>query len=74
MEFVEIAGLFASASRGEGLGTAFLGYIWQVATVIHGVHCFEDERVTQVVGGVDPQRDTEIIETKGNYIGELIIT
>ena len=64
MEFVDIAGLVAGASRGEGLGNAFLGQIRQVDAILHVVRCFEDENITHVAGGVDPARDMDIIETE----------
>ncbi len=64
IEFVDIAGLVAGASKGEGLGNTFLGHIRQVAALIHVVRCFDDERVTHVEGDVDPRRDIEIIETE----------
>ena len=68
IEFVDIAGLVAGASKGEGLGNTFLGHIRQVSALIHVVRCFDDERVTHVEGDVDPRRDIEIIET------ELLLT
>lgn len=64
IELVDIAGLVAGASKGEGLGNAFLGHVRQVAALIHVVRCFEDESITHVEGGVDPRRDIEIIETE----------
>lgn len=61
-EFVDIAGLVAGASKGEGLGNKFLGHIREVDAVVHVVRCFEDGDVTHVAGSVDPIRDIEIIE------------
>ena len=64
IEFVDIAGLVAGASRGEGLGNTFLAHIRQVEAVIHVVRCFCDDGVAHVEGGIDPSRDIEIIETE----------
>jgi GTP-binding protein YchF len=64
LEFVDIAGLVRGASKGEGLGNQFLANIRQVDAVLHVLRCFEDENVTHVEGGVDPQRDKEIIDTE----------
>jgi ribosome-binding ATPase len=64
IEFVDIAGLVAGASKGEGLGNQFLAHIREVDAVVHVVRCFEDENVTHVAGSVDPARDIEIIETE----------
>ena len=64
IEFVDIAGLVAGASRGEGLGNAFLGRIRQVDAIVHVVRCFEDDNVAHVAGRVDPRRDIEIIDTE----------
>ena len=64
IEFVDIAGLVAGASRGEGLGNAFLGHIRQVDAIVHVVRCFESEGITHVAGKVDPGRDIEIINTE----------
>lgn len=61
-EFVDIAGLVAGASRGEGLGNKFLGHIREVDAIVHVVRCFEDPDVTHVSGSVEPIRDIEIIE------------
>lgn len=61
-EFVDIAGLVAGASRGEGLGNKFLGHIREVDAIVHVVRCFEDGDVTHVSGSVDPVRDIETIE------------
>ncbi len=64
MEFVDIAGLVAGASRGEGLGNKFLAHIRETQAIAHVVRCFEDDDITHVSGGVDPQRDMEVIDTE----------
>lgn len=64
LEFVDIAGLVKGASRGEGLGNKFLANIREVDAIIHVIRCFEDDNITHVEGGVDPIRDTEIVETE----------
>jgi hypothetical protein len=64
LEFVDIAGLVAGASRGEGLGNKFLAHIREVDAVVHLVRCFADEGVVHVAGTIDPLRDSEIIETE----------
>ena len=64
LEFVDIAGLVAGASRGEGLGNQFLGHIREVDAVLHLLRCFEDDDVTHVAGAIDPLRDAEIIDTE----------
>jgi ribosome-binding ATPase len=64
MQFVDIAGLVAGASRGEGLGNKFLANIRETDAVAHVVRCFEDDDVTHVAGSVDPVRDIEIIDTE----------
>ncbi len=64
MEFVDIAGLVAGASRGEGLGNQFLAHIRQVEAVAHVVRCFEDPDVVHVAGRVDPAGDVETIDTE----------
>ena len=66
MEFVDIAGLVAGASQGEGLGNKFLGHIRQVDAIANVVRCFEDENVVHVDGSVDPLRDIEVIQTELN--------
>ena len=63
-EFVDIAGLVRGASKGEGLGNAFLGHIRETDAIVQVVRCFEDADVTHVEGGVDPERDLSIIETE----------
>jgi GTP-binding protein YchF len=64
IEFVDIAGLVAGASKGEGLGNQFLSHIREVDAIVHVVRCFEDENITHVAGSVDPARDVEIINTE----------
>jgi len=64
MEFVDIAGLVAGASKGEGLGNQFLAHIRQVDAIAHVVRCFEDENIVHVSGNIDPLRDREIINTE----------
>jgi ribosome-binding ATPase len=61
-EFVDIAGLVAGASKGEGLGNKFLGHIREVDAIVHVVRCFENGDITHVSGSVDPIRDIETIE------------
>ncbi|MEX0746512.1 MAG: redox-regulated ATPase YchF [Rhodothermales bacterium] len=62
IEFVDIAGLVAGASKGEGLGNQFLAHIREVDAVVHVVRCFDNPNVVHVSGSVDPARDIEIIE------------
>ncbi|WP_285907735.1 redox-regulated ATPase YchF [Pseudodesulfovibrio pelocollis] len=64
VDFVDIAGLVAGASRGEGLGNKFLGTIREARAILHVVRCFEDDDVIHVANSVDPLRDIEIIETE----------
>lgn len=64
MQFVDIAGLVAGASRGEGLGNKFLAHIRETDAIAHIVRCFEDDDVVHVAGRVDPLADIEIIETE----------
>jgi GTP-binding protein YchF len=64
VEFVDIAGLVAGASKGEGLGNQFLGHIRNVDAVVHVVRCFEDPNVTHVTGTVDPVRDHDVVNTE----------
>lgn len=61
IEFVDIAGLVAGASKGEGLGNKFLSHIREVDAIVHVVRCFEDSNIINVNGSVDPLRDIEII-------------
>jgi GTP-binding protein YchF len=64
VEFVDIAGLVAGASRGEGLGNRFLAHIREVDAVAHVVRCFEDDDVVHVAGRIDPVVDIETIDTE----------
>jgi GTP-binding protein YchF len=64
IEFVDIAGLVAGASKGEGLGNQFLANIREVDAIIHVVRCFVDDDVIHNMGSVDPVRDIEIISTE----------
>jgi GTP-binding protein YchF len=64
LEFVDIAGLVAGASRGEGLGNQFLGHIRETEAIAHIVRCFEDEDVVHVAGRIDPISDIEVINTE----------
>ena len=61
IEFVDIAGLVAGASKGEGLGNKFLSHIREVDAIVHVVRCFEDPNIINVNGSVDPLRDIEVI-------------
>lgn len=64
MEFVDIAGLVAGASKGEGLGNKFLANIRETDAIAHVVRCFEDENVIHVEGNIDPRADIETINTE----------
>lgn len=64
IEFVDIAGLVAGASKGEGLGNQFLSHIREVDAIIHIVRCFENDDVVHVTGIVDPKSDIETVETE----------
>jgi len=64
MEFVDIAGLVAGASKGEGLGNQFLANIRETNAIAHVVRCFEDDDVTHVSGKIDPVDDIETINTE----------
>jgi hypothetical protein len=64
MEFVDIAGLVAGASKGEGLGNKFLANIRETDAIAHVVRCFEDENVVHVAGKVSPLDDIEVINTE----------
>jgi GTP-binding protein YchF len=64
IEFVDIAGLVAGASEGEGLGNQFLSHIREVDAIIQVVRCFESEDIHHVAGSVDPVRDIEVINTE----------
>ncbi len=64
VEFVDIAGLVAGASKGEGLGNQFLANIRETDAIAHVVRCFENENVVHVAGRVDPVSDIEVINTE----------
>ena len=64
VEFVDIAGLVAGASKGEGLGNQFLANIRETDAIAHVVRCFEDPNVVHVAGRVDPVSDVETIDTE----------
>ena len=64
MEFVDIAGLVAGASKGEGLGNQFLANIRETDAIAHVVRCFEDENVVHVANTINPRSDIEIINTE----------
>ena len=64
MEFVDIAGLVAGASKGEGLGNQFLANIRETHAIAHVVRCFEDDDITHVSGKISPIDDIEIINTE----------
>ncbi|NOT85031.1 MAG: redox-regulated ATPase YchF [Methylococcaceae bacterium] len=64
IEFVDIAGLVAGASKGEGLGNQFLGNIRETDAIAHVVRCFQDENVIHVAGKIDPIHDIEVINTE----------
>ena len=64
IEFVDIAGLVAGASKGEGLGNQFLANIRETDAIAHVVRCFEDDDVVHVAGKIDPLGDIEIIDTE----------
>ncbi len=61
IEFVDIAGLVAGASKGEGLGNKFLSHIRECDAIVQVVRCFKNEKIINVNDGVDPKRDIEII-------------
>ena len=64
MEFVDIAGLVAGASKGEGLGNKFLAHIRETDAIAQVVRCFENENVIHVAGRVDPLNDIDVINTE----------
>ncbi|MBF7072552.1 redox-regulated ATPase YchF [Glaciecola sp. MH2013] len=64
MEFVDIAGLVAGASKGEGLGNKFLANIRETDAIGHVVRCFDDENIVHVAGKVNPQEDIDVINTE----------
>ena len=64
VEFVDIAGLVAGASKGEGLGNQFLAHIRETDAIAHVVRCFENDDVIHVSGDVNPRADIETINTE----------
>ena len=64
VEFVDIAGLVAGASKGEGLGNQFLSHIRETDAIVNVVRCFEDDNVIHVAGRIDPIDDIEVIQTE----------
>ena len=64
IEFVDIAGLVAGASQGEGLGNKFLGNIREADAIVHVVRCFENDDIVHVSGGIKPLDDIEVINTE----------
>ncbi|MGO9945415.1 MAG: redox-regulated ATPase YchF [Steroidobacteraceae bacterium] len=64
VEFVDIAGLVAGASKGEGLGNKFLAHIREVDAIAHVVRCFENTDIIHVAGKIDPASDIEVIDTE----------
>ena len=64
VEFVDIAGLVAGASKGEGLGNQFLSHIRETDAIVNVVRCFEDDNVIHVAGRIDPIADIEVIQTE----------
>lgn len=64
VDFVDIAGLVAGASKGEGLGNKFLGNIRETQAILHVVRCFDNDDIIHVSNSIDPLRDIEIIETE----------
>jgi GTP-binding protein YchF len=66
IEFVDIAGLVAGASKGEGLGNQFLAHIRETDAIAHVVRCFENDDVVHVAGRIDPGSDIDVIHTELN--------
>lgn len=64
VEFVDIAGIVAGASTGEGLGNKFLAHIRETDAIVHVVRCFEDDNITHVAGQVSPRADIDVINTE----------
>ena len=64
VEFVDIAGLVAGASKGEGLGNQFLAHIRETDAIVNVVRCFVDDNVIHVAGKIDPLDDIEVIQTE----------
>jgi len=73
IEFVDIAGLIKGASKGEGLGNAFLANIRETDAICEVVRCFDDKDIMHVEGSVDPLRDIEIINLELGYADEASI-
>ncbi|MGH8474393.1 MAG: redox-regulated ATPase YchF [Methylococcales bacterium] len=64
VEFVDIAGLVAGASKGEGLGNQFLAHIRETDAIAHVVRCFQDDNVLHVAGAIKPLEDIEVVNTE----------
>src|ERR1700716_3622 len=64
VEFVDIAGLVAGASKGEGLGNQFLAHIRETDAIVNVVRCFDDENVIHVAHKIDPVADVEVVQTE----------
>ena len=64
VEFVDIAGLVAGASKGEGLGNQFLANIRETDAIVHVVRCFSDDNIVHVAGAINPLHDIEVIDTE----------
>jgi len=64
VEFVDIAGLVAGASKGEGLGNKFLAHIREVDAIAHVVRCFENDDIVHVAGKIDPANDIDVVNTE----------
>jgi GTP-binding protein YchF len=64
IEFVDVAGLIAGASQGEGLGNQFLGHIRDVDLLVHVVRCFQSAQCPHPLGGLDPARDVAVVDTE----------
>src|SRR5690625_536695 len=64
MEFVDIAGLVAGASKGEGLGNKFLANIRETDAIAHVVRCFDDDNIIHVDNTIDPAADIEVMNTE----------
>ena len=64
VEFVDIAGLVAGASKGEGLGNQFLAHVRETDAIVNVVRCFDDDNVIHVAGKIDPVSDIEVIQTE----------
>ena len=76
MEFVDIAGLVAGASEGEGLGNKFLAHIREVDAIAHVVRCFDDGDIVHVAGRIDPLADIEVATGKVRWVmkgGKVVV-